>query len=129
MKRVSRLGALLGACLVAAACASGDTNTAPKAVENYLTALVSKDRDAAVTAACAAWENDASLEVDSFAAVEPTLDGMACTISGTDGDTTLVNCTGAIKVTYNNEQQELSLENRTFLAVEEAGEWRMCGYR
>jgi hypothetical protein len=129
MKMFIRLTALAVVSLAFAACASADTNSAPKAIENYITALVNKDRDAAVNAACADWEDDALLEADSFAAVEPVLEGLACTASGTDGDGTLVTCEGAINVTYNNEQQQLPLDNRTYLAVEDSGEWRMCGYK
>jgi hypothetical protein len=129
MKTILRLSAPTLVCLAFAACASADTNSAPKAIENYITALVDKDRDAAVNAACADWEDDATLESDSFAAVAPVLNGLACTASGTDGDATLVTCEGAIDVTYNNEVTQLPLDNRTYLAVEEAGEWRMCGYK
>ncbi len=129
MKTFLRLFGLAAACLAFAACASSDSGSAPKAIETYINALVSKDRDAAVTAACADWEEDAKLEVDSFAAVDAALDGLACTASGADGDSTLVSCQGVINVTYNNEQQELPLDNRTYVAVQEGGEWRMCGYK
>jgi hypothetical protein len=129
MKTFLRLFGLAVVCLAFAACASSDSGGAPKAIETYINALVSKDRDAAVTASCADWEENAKLEVDSFAAVDPTLDNLSCTASGTDGDSTLISCKGAINVTYNNEQQQLSLENRTYVAVQEGGDWRMCGYK
>jgi len=129
MKSFVRFSLLLGIAIFFAACAGSDTNTAPQAIEAYLTALVNKDSDAVINAACADWEDKAKLEIDSFAAVTPVLDGLACTDSGADADGTLVTCVGVIKVTYNNEQQELPLEGRTYLAVEEGGEWRMCGYK
>lgn len=111
------------------ACASAESNSAAAAVEAYIKALVAKNPTAAINASCPDWEDDAKLEADSFAAVEPTLQGLACTVSGSDGNATLVTCQGVIKVTYNNEQQELSLADRAYVAVPEGGEWRMCGYQ
>lgn len=123
-------GIVLGfAIVLLTACASADPNSAATAVEAYIKALVAKDPTGAINASCPAWENDAKLEADSFAAVEPTLEGLACSVSGSDGAETLVACKGVIKVTYNNEQQELSLADRTYVAVQEGGEWRMCGYK
>jgi hypothetical protein len=115
--------------LVLAACASTASNSAHSVIETYLKALVAKDPTAAINASCPDWEDDAKQEADSFAAVEPTLEGLVCSVSGADGSDALVTCEGVIKVTYNNEQQEISLADRTYLAVQDGGEWRMCGYR
>ncbi len=129
MKTPLRICILLFAVVALAACASADANSAPKAVEAYLEALVAKDSDAVINASCPVWEENAKLEIDSFAAVTPTLEALACEAAGTDGEYTRVTCRGVIKVTYNNEQQELPLEGRTFLAAQDGGEWRMCGYK
>jgi hypothetical protein len=41
-----------------------------------------------------------------------------------------VNCTGEIIFVYaGGEDQTLELKHRTFSAVKEAGEWKMCGYK
>ena len=48
---------------------------------------------------------------------------------GTDGDTALVNCTGKIIASYNNEDQELDLSVRTYQVVQEGGDWLVCGTR
>lgn len=117
------------AAAILAACAGAESSSAPGAIEAYFKALVAKDPTAAINASCSEWEDDAKQESDAFAAVEPTLEGLACSVSGADGDGTLVTCQGVIKVTYDNEQQEISLANRTYLAVQDGGEWRMCGYR
>ncbi len=130
MKRffVTLLG--VGVIVIAlAACASANPNNAPQAIEAYFKALVAKDVDGVINAACAQWEDEAKMEVDSFGAVAPTLEGLSCSLSSTDGQTTLVACQGVIKATYNNEQQELPLEGRTYVAVLDGGEWRMCGYK
>ena len=129
MKNMIRWLGLGVVALAFAACASSDSGSAPKAIEAYIQALVAKDQAGVVGAACAAYEEGAKLEYDSFAAVEPKLEGLACTDAGTDGEGKLVTCQGVIKVTYNGEDQELALEGRNYFAVQDNGEWRMCGYK
>jgi hypothetical protein len=129
MKNVIRWLALGLVSLGLAACASSNAGSAPQAIEAYIKALVAKDKDAVVAAACAKYEENAKLEADSFAAVTPTLDGLSCSESGKDGDSVLVACKGSINVTYNNEVQALPLAGRTYVATQDNGEWRMCGYQ
>ena len=57
------------------------------------------------------------------------LDNVSCTQTGTDGDTALVNCTGNIIMSYNNEDQALDLSVRTYQVTQEGGEWLVCGTR
>ena len=112
-----------------AACASKKNDAPAKAVEDYLNALVAKDSDRLTTLSCGDWEDDALLELDSFQAVDTRLDGLACSQTGTDGDTALVLCKGKIIATYNNEDQELDLSTRTYQVVQEGGDWLVCGTR
>lgn len=92
--------------------------------------MVAKDRDAFVKTFCAGYEADAMTEFDSFGAVEATLDGVSCQSAGTDGDATLVTCTGSIAVTYQGEDNKvLALEDNVYRAVQEGGDWKMCGYQ
>lgn len=112
-----------------AGCAGSSSDAAAAAVENYLDALVSKDAVRLVNASCAAWEADANLELDSLAAVTVNLRDMDCQVSGQDGEVTLVSCTGAMVANYEGEDQELLLSDRVYQVIEEAGEWRMCGYQ
>jgi len=114
--------------LALAACASS-TDAPAKAVEDYLTALVEKDADRLSTLSCAAWEEDALIELDSFQAVTARLEGPACEQTGTDGDTALVLCNGRIIASYNNEDQELDLSVRTYQVTQEGGDWLVCGVR
>jgi len=111
------------------ACASKSNNAPSKAVEDYLNALVAKDSDRLTTLSCSDWEDDALLELDSFQAVTTKLDGLACSQTGTDGDTALVLCKGKIIATYNNEDQELDLSVRTYQVVQQGGDWLVCGTR
>ena len=115
--------------LFLSACASKEDNAPAKAVEAYLNALVTKDSDRLTTLSCGDWEDDALLELDSFQAVTTKLDGLACTQTGTDGDTALVLCKGKIIATYNNEDQDLDLSVRTYQVVQDGGDWVVCGTR
>lgn len=118
------------ALTVLSACGSSANTDAPaKAVEDYLNALVNKDADRLPTLVCGAWEEDALIELDSFQAVTARLENVACTQNGTDGETVLVNCTGSIVATYNNEDQALDLSVRTYQVTEDNGTWLVCGTR
>jgi uncharacterized protein YcfL len=115
--------------LILAGCSSSAQNGAAKAVEGYLQAVTAQDINKASSLSCANWESSAQLEVDSFSAVTAKLDGLSCKETGTDGKFTLVSCQGKIVTTYNNENQEINLAGRVYQAVQESGEWRMCGYK
>ena len=118
----------IGLVVAFTACGSSG-NQAPRAVEDYLNALVNKDADRLSALSCADWESNALLELDSLQAVDTRLEGLTCSVSGTDGDTTLVSCQGKIIATYNNEDQELDISVRTYQVVQQGGESLVCGYR
>jgi hypothetical protein len=115
--------------LILAGCSSTNQNGAAKAVEGYLQAVVAKDANKVTSLSCADWESGAQLEVDSFSAVTAKMNDLSCKVTGTSGKFTLVGCTGNIITTYNNEDQEINLAGRVYLAVQENSEWRMCGYK
>jgi hypothetical protein len=113
--------------LILAACAGGGDAPA-QTVLNYQEALVAKDQDRLITSSCADWESQALLELDSFVSVETELVDASCqTISQEDG-TAKVTCEGAISATYQGEAREFPLSGRTFIVIQEGGEWRLCGY-
>ena len=118
------LGAILSACNGAST-----SQSAPAAIQAYLRALETKDANQMINLSCAAWESQARLEYDSFAAVKVVLENLSCKESGKDGEDTLVACTGKIIASYGAEDLVIDLQERTYLAVNEGGEWRMCGYR
>ncbi|MCL4260832.1 MAG: hypothetical protein KJZ52_09425, partial [Anaerolineales bacterium] len=118
MKKVILL-ALVAISFLLASCGPSNTDAPAKAVENYLDALVAKDAGRLPTLVCGDWEDDALIELDSFQAVTASLENVSCAQTGTDGDTTLVNCTGNIVATYNGEDQRLDLAVRTYQVVEE----------
>ena len=120
---------LLVANLFLTACAADDNRAPAKAVEEYLNTLVAKDANRIPTLVCGDWEEQALIELDSLQAVTARLDNVACTQTGTDGDTALVNCSGKLIATYNNENQELDLSVRTYQVVQQDGDWLVCGTR
>jgi hypothetical protein len=119
---------LLSFALLISACGKAP-DPAAKAVENYLTALVNKDSSRLSALSCADWESNALLELDSLQAVTTTLDGLACSVTGTDGTTSEVTCQGKILATYNTEQQQLDLSLRIYQVVKQGGEYLVCGYK
>jgi hypothetical protein len=129
VRKLVLLSFIMLATLVLAACGASKTAAPAKAVENYLTALVEKDAGRLPTLVCSDWEDDALIELDSFQAVTTRLEDVSCTQTGTDGDTALVNCTGNIVATYNNEDQKLDLSVRTYQVTQEGGDWLVCGTR
>ncbi len=110
------------------ACAT-ESGSAPAAIESYLQALVTKNASQLVAASCAAWEASARQELRTFDAVEVSLNELACQVADQSGDTVRVACSGRITANYGNEVLEINLADRSYTAVNEAGEWRMCGYQ
>ena len=119
---------LFGAIVVVLAACTGSSDPA-RVVELYYRAIVEKDRSGFSELICPAWEADATLEFDSFGAVEASLESVSCEQTGSDGDYTLVTCQGAIEVIYQGEDTRLfSLEDNTYRVLQSDGEWQMCGY-
>jgi hypothetical protein len=115
--------------LILTACGAGGSG-ASQTVEGYITALASKDEAGLISNSCAAYEDDALLELDSLALVEVSLaDGVACQEVGNDGDTTLVNCTATLQMSYGGEPQTLDFSKITYEVVNENGNWLVCGTR
>lgn len=121
--------AILSLPVLSACSGSGQTSDAAAAIEAYNQALVAKDSNRLANLSCASWEANAKNELDSFGAVSARLEQPGCQISGKDGEYTLVSCTGKIIADYNGENMEINLGDRTYKAIQEGGDWRMCGYR
>lgn len=119
---------ILICALILSAC--GKSNDSPSgAVESYITALVNKDSDRMSALSCAAWEEDARLEFESFQAITTRLDGLSCTATGSSDEVVPVVCEGKIIATYNNEDQDFELSARTYKVINQGGEYLVCGYQ
>jgi hypothetical protein len=126
-KFVIALFVILTSILIAA-CSSKSDGPA-KAVEDYWNVIAAKDADRLPSLVCGDWEGEALTVLDSLQAVSARLENLSCSQSGTDGDTTLVNCTGKMILTYDTEDQEIDLSVFTYEVVEEGGDWLVCGTR
>ncbi len=113
--------------LFVVSCAGKDN--AVLAIEKYITALVEKDADLMRNLSCADWEQNAQVEVDSLTAVSSAVDNLSCEKTGQDGENVFIDCTGVIALDYGGEAQQIDLSGRTYIARQEGGEWRMCGYK
>ncbi len=113
--------------ILLAAC-SASQNGAVTAVESYIQALSNKDTTQVSNLSCAEWEASALVEVDSLAGVGTKVENLSCQQSGQEGADTYVSCTGVLALDYNGEAQQIDLSARTYIARQEGGEWRMCGY-
>ncbi len=121
-------GILIFIVVLLTACTGGSSG-AEKAIEAYIQALANKDSVQISNLSCADWEPNALVEIDSLVGVGAKVENLACKISGESGADTYVSCTGNLALDYNGEAQQIDLSSRSYIARQEDGEWRMCGYR
>ena len=118
---------LIVAGFFVSACESA--RTPADVIVDYLEAVAESDQTSAVANSCAAWEEDARAEGAAFINVEVTLKDLECDVLSQSETDATVSCTGAFLFSYDaGEEQEQDLYGRVFSLVQEAGEWRMCGY-
>ena len=108
---------------------SGSGDEPARVMESYYQALSEKNEDLMINLSCGEWEANALMELDSFMNVETTLEDVACETTNLGETEAQVTCTGAISATYDGEARQFPLSNQTYLVIQEAGEWRMCGYQ
>ena len=127
MRRLILLGVITFS-LMLSACAK--ESSASEVIESYLKAKVDSDAEKLVALACADYEAEATLDADSFAGLNAKIQGLTCTESGTEGDSTLVTCNGTLQIEYRGEEPRTSpLDDTVYLARKVGGEWKMCGQR
>lgn len=119
----------IGLSIALVACSNPPANDPAQRIEAYLQARVKGEVERMIALSCAAWEPNARLEATSIQGRNPSLDALACRTDATEGNTAFVSCSGRIVTNYDGERREFDLAERQFLAVQEGGEWRMCGYR
>lgn len=115
--------------LMSACTSIGQRPDATVAVTKYFEALAEKDEVGMVNASCSAWESQARQEFASFAAVTVTLKDLQCLVTSQTDGTAQVSCQGQLIANYGAEDLIIDLSERSYLVVEEGGEWRMCGYQ
>jgi hypothetical protein len=125
MKRFLLLFLLM---FIAAACAEDDAKEANPVdiTKQYVQARVGADEEKLRALACADFEEIAVASAESFASVKATVEDLQCEQSGTEGDITLVACTGTISMVYDAETRTRALD-ATFQMKQEDGQWKVCG--
>ena len=118
----------IGMGLLLAACQGSDKSGPAGAIEKYLQARVKSDVNQMTLLSCPAWEAQARVEAVSFQSMNAQLEGVSCEAGAADANGTAVTCKGKIVTTYQGEAREWSVSDHPYLAVQQDGEWRMCGY-
>lgn len=98
-------------------------------VESYYRFLLQKDLNQMLSLVCLQAEGQARTDYESFSAVTAELKDLHCVSSQTEQGTASVTCKGKILANYGNEVLEIDLSRFTFNVIQEAGDWRLCGYR
>jgi hypothetical protein len=127
IKRQLHLTFILFVLLSLVACSPKDQ--AGKTVEQYLNALVNKDVEQMVSLSCSEWEEGAIQQADSFQAVKTQLEDLSCKETGTEGDFSLVTCSGSLVATYDAEEQVFPLDRQMYLVKSNGGDWCIGGTR
>ncbi len=112
--------------LLLSACAT-KADLPASAVEAYWKAMAAKDSAALSSLSCADYEATALSTMDSFLAVDLVLTDLSCSTVNNTGDKADVTCKGSLSASYGSEKFDFELSNKTFLAVNPAGDWLMCG--
>lgn len=118
---VMTMGGLLGGCQSAA-------QGPERPVEAYYAAITGGERERISQLVCAAFEETALTEFDSFSGVKSSLDGLSCTSSEQRDGEAQVTCQGNIQATYGEEQMTFPLADRVHRVVKEGNDWLLCGY-
>ena len=91
----------------------------------YLEAMVNGNAPRMQQVSCAAWDFQASIQAQSFAAANAQLEAPACQTVSQSGGQATVQCSGKIVTEYDGEFRDFPLTRYQF--VQEGGAWRMCG--
>lgn len=98
-------------------------------VQDYLQALAAQDQVAISNLTCSEWETQAFLELDALQLVKATLTDLQCRETEVVSGGVIVECSGKLETTYNNEISSVDLSQNRYFVSHENGDWLECGYR
>jgi hypothetical protein len=114
-------------CFLLSSCSM---NTEPvRVVKEYLVALANQDQIALSNLSCKDWETQAFLELDALQLVKASLSDLDCKETEIVANGVIVECTGKIVTSYNNETSTMDLSKNKYFVLHENGDWLACGYR
>jgi hypothetical protein len=96
-------------------------------MEAYMNAISTKDANVIASLSCPDYAQTAQESLDSFMSVDTTLADLACSELENDGSKALVNCTGNLVASYNNEKTEFDLSILSYQLQKVNGDWLVCG--
>jgi hypothetical protein len=100
-----------------------------RVVKEYLRALAAQDEIALSNLSCKDWETQAFLELDALQLVKASVSDLECRETEAVSGGVIVECTGKIVTTYNNESTNMDLSQNKYFVSHENGDWLACGYR
>jgi hypothetical protein len=113
--------------LLLAACGNATAQTPQAAIENYLRTRMAGDEATLLPLVCNAREAAARTEALSFKAMQASIETLSCSAGATEGEFTLVACTGVMITSYQGETRSRDLSARQYKALLEDGRWKACG--
>ena len=109
-------------------CGSSGENGAGSAAHKYFQAIADGNEDKIAAISCPDWEASARADVAAFIGVKARLENVTCQPLSESTGEAVVECTGAIVATYNNEDSSFELKDKQLKVVNQDGEWLVCGY-
>jgi hypothetical protein len=120
---------LLGICLPILTSCSLPADEPVRVVKDYIHALAAQDQIAITNLTCKDWETQAFLELDALQLVKATVSDLSCQVTEAVAGGEVVECTGRIDTSYNNEVSTTDLSRNRYFVSHENGDWLVCGYR
>jgi len=127
-KHFIKLLTLLLAVFILAGCASSSQGGAGSAAQKYFQAIADGNEEKIAAISCPDWEASARADVAAFIGVTARLEDVTCQPVSEAAGEAVVECTGAIVATYNNEDASFELKDKQLKVVNQDGEWLVCGY-
>ena len=94
---------------------------------DYLNAMVNHDSSLIVTLSTSDWEVNANIDVDSLTNLDASLTDVNCTTTSEESNTARVKCTGTLDLSYNDEVQNIQLDQFTYSLQKVNGSWLVSG--
>lgn len=128
IKLLSILIIVIALLFLLTSCSASSSDNAGSTVVKYFQAIVDGDEDRIATLSCADWEASARADVAAFVGVKARLENVTCKPLSETSDEAIVECSGAIIATYNNEDSSFELKGKQLRVVNQSGQWLVCGY-